>query len=57
MEKSELEPKQIFNFNGYHFDFKGGQGRIQPRMLANLKFENSETSHGPILPGLVASSP
>ena len=32
-EKSELEPKQIFNFVGYQFDLKG-QGQTHPRTLA-----------------------
>ena len=45
LEKSELEPKQVFNFVGYQFDLKSGrvrptpdrwqslQGKIQPLLL------------------------
>ena len=49
MEKSELEPKQIFVFIGNQFDLT--EGKVKPTfgMLADLKLENSEVSHHPFL--------
>ena len=35
-EKSELEPKQVFNFVGYQFDLKEGRVRCTPERWQNL---------------------
>ena len=35
MEKLELDPKQVFDFVGYHF--KEGKGQTHPIALAGLK--------------------
>ena len=44
MEKSELEPKQIFNFIGYQFDVS--EGKVIPTLEhAGLKLKNPESSH------------
>ena len=37
LEKSELEPKQIFDFVGYQFDFKAGRVRPTPDHWQNLQ--------------------
>ena len=37
LEKSELEPKQIFDFVGYQFDLKAGRVRPTPDQWQNLK--------------------
>ena len=37
IEKSELEPKHIFDFIGYQFYLQGGQGQTHSGMLADLK--------------------
>ena len=45
MEKSEMDPKQVFYFIGYWFELKEGKGQLHPRALADLKYQNQETSH------------
>ena len=40
LEKSELEPKQIFNFVGYQFDLKAGRVRPTPDRWQILPREN-----------------
>ena len=42
LEKSELEPKQIFNFVGYQFDLRAGQVRPTPDRWQNLQDKISE---------------
>ena len=37
VEKSELEPKQVFNFVGYQFDLKSGRVRPTPDRWQNLQ--------------------
>ena len=37
LEKSELEPKQIFNFVGYQFDLRAGRVRPTPDRWQNLQ--------------------
>ena len=37
LEKSELEPKQIFDFVGYQFDLKAGRVRLTPDQWQNLQ--------------------
>ena len=37
LEKSELEPKQVFDFVGYQFDLKSGRVRPTPDRWQNLK--------------------
>ena len=37
LDKSELEPKQVFNFVGYQFDLKSGQVRPTPNWWQNLQ--------------------
>ena len=37
LEKSELDPKQIFNFVGYQFDLKSGRVRPTPDRWQNLQ--------------------
>ena len=37
MEKSELEPKQVFDFVGYQFDLRCGRVRPTPDRLHTLK--------------------
>ena len=37
LEKSELEPKQIFDFVGYQFDLRAGQVRPTPDRSQNLQ--------------------
>ena len=37
LEKSELEPKQVFNFVGYQFDLKSGRVRPTPDQWQNLQ--------------------
>ena len=37
LEKSELEPKQIFDFVGYQFDLNTGQARPTPDRRQNLQ--------------------
>ena len=37
LEKSELEPKQVFDFVGYQFDLKAGRVRPTPEWWQNLK--------------------
>ena len=43
IEKSELEPKQIFNFVGYQFDLESGRVRPTPDRWQSLQ-ENTGTS-------------
>ena len=42
-EKSELDPKQVFNFVGYQFDLR--EGRVHTRALADL---NRQDTVGPV---------
>ena len=68
-EKTELEPKQVFNFVGYQFDLKEGQGQTHTRALAGLdrqkKSDNSvwsgsyraSDSHGKTSPPRSTSYP
>ena len=37
LEKSELDPKQVFNFIGYQFDLKCGQVQTTPDQWQNLQ--------------------
>ena len=37
LEKSELEPKQVFNFVGYQFDLRSGQARPTPDRWQSLQ--------------------
>ena len=37
LEKSELEPKQVFNFVGYQFDLRAGRVRSTPDRWQNLQ--------------------
>ena len=40
LEKSELEPKQIFDFVGYQFDLRAGRVRPTPDRWQNLQGQN-----------------
>ena len=42
LEKSELEPKQIFNFVGYQFDLRTGRVRPTPDWWQNLQDKIAE---------------
>ena len=37
LEKSELEPKQVFDFVGYQFDFRAGRVQPTPNQRHNLQ--------------------
>ena len=37
VEKSELEPKQVFNFVGYQFDLESGQASVSPDRWQSLQ--------------------
>ena len=57
MDKSELEPKQIFGFIDYKFDLKEGKVRITLLDLVDFKLENPETTNRSLLSGLTAYVP
>ena len=42
LDKSELEPKQIFDFVGYQFDLRAGRIRPTPDRWQNLQDKRSE---------------
>ena len=48
IEKSELEPKQIFKFVGYQYNLRG-QGQTHLGTLADSRLKDSGTSHRPLL--------
>ena len=50
LEKSELEPKQIFNFVGYQFDLKAGRVRPTPDRWQILQEKISEILSLPTCP-------
>ena len=50
LEKSELEPKQIFNFVGYQFDLKAGRVRPTPDRWQFLQEKVSEILSRPTCP-------
>ena len=50
LEKSELEPKQIFNFVGCQFDLKAGRVRPTPDWWQNLQDKISEILSLPACP-------
>ena len=50
LDKSELEPKQIFDFVGYQFDLKAGRVRPTPDRWQNLQDKVSEILSLPACP-------
>ena len=50
LDKSELEPKQIFNFVGYQFDLRAGRVRPTPDHWQNLQDKVSEILSLPACP-------
>ena len=50
LEKSELEPKQIFNFVGYQFDLKAGRVRPTLDLWQNLQDKILEMQSQPVCP-------
>ena len=48
-EKSELDPKQVFNFVGYQFDLKEGKVRPAPE-LAGLIYKNPSYAFRSVVP-------
>ena len=50
MEKSELEPKQVFNFVGYQFDLMAGRVRPTPDRWQNLQSKILELLSIPACP-------
>ena len=44
VEKSELEPKQVFNFVGYQFDLESGRVRPTPDRWANPSGQDSDAN-------------
>ena len=50
LEKSELEPKQIFDFVGYQFDLRAGRVRPTPDRWQNLQDKISEILSLPTCP-------
>ena len=50
-EKSELVPKQVFNFVGYQFDLKEGKVRPTAETLADLDRQDQINTVGSGLPG------
>ena len=50
LEKSELEPKQIFDFVGYQFDLRAGRVRPTPDRWQNLQDKVSEILSLPACP-------
>ena len=51
LEKSELEPKQDFNFVGYQFDLRSDRVRVTPDRWQNLQEKRAETAIPTGLPG------
>ena len=49
-EKSELEPKQVFNFVGYQFDLKEGRVRPTPEHWQTLIDKIQSILSGPVCP-------
>ena len=47
-EKSELDPKQVFNFVGYQFDLKEGKVRPTPDCWQALRDKNQTILSGPV---------
>ena len=47
-EKSELDPKQVFNFIGYQFDLKEGKVRPTPDRWQALTDKNQKILSGPV---------
>ena len=50
LEKSKLEPKQVFDFVGYHFDLRAGGVRPTPEQWQNLQDKISEILSLPACP-------
>ena len=50
LEKSELEPKQVFNFVGYQFDLRAGRVRPTPDRWQSLREKISELLSRPACP-------
>ena len=49
-EKAELDPKQVFNFIGYQFDFREGKVRPTPEHWQTLKDKILSILSGPVCP-------
>ena len=49
-EKSELEPKQVFNFVGYQFDLREGRVRPTPERWQTLIDKIQSILSGPVCP-------
>ena len=49
-EKSELEPKQVFNFVGYKFDLKEGRVRPTPECWHTQRTKIREITSSPVCP-------
>ena len=49
-EKSELDPKQVFNFIGYQFDLREGKVRPTPERWQTLKDKILSILSGPVCP-------
>ena len=49
-EKSELEPKQVFNFGGYQFDLKEDRVKPTPERWQNLQTKIQEIMSSPVCP-------
>ena len=55
IDKSELVPKQVFNFVGYQFRSERGQGQTHPRVLADPTIKDKRTHDRSGLPRLEAN--
>ena len=51
-EKSELVPKQVFNFVGYQFDLKEGKVKPTPEHWQTLTDKIQSILSGPVCPVL-----
>ena len=49
-DKSELEPKQVFNFVGYQFNLKEGRVRPTPEYWQMLQTKIRDLMTGPVCP-------
>ena len=49
-EKSELDPKQVFNFVGYQFDLREGKVRPTPELCQALTDKIQSIPSGPVCP-------
>ena len=49
-EKSELDPKQVFNFVGYQFDLREGKVRPTPERWQTLADKILSVLSGPVCP-------